>query len=468
MAHRFNEAYPALTKLPLDPYHYTISLLQRVEELAWLDQQHLEHIHQQFLSLLKDTVIRYSQGDSSSIKVETGERLMLSILYCVDAYISNLNNPREAIEILSTVGVKEVHRRGLELVNQCWQETKTLYQEILKLDIDNEAYQSTVDEALPACIEHYDPEFASNDTMGSIDYPLLLDDMKVQGIFYIRNYLYTLVLENKFCHRFSLNDIKELLSDYGQLYQIDYKEALINIFEIVLCNSIFSLLSGNRPTEIRMTAIQYRFLRDKLMGLDEPKCRSQIKEAIESLIAELDIEDQNEKNYIREYFGVLMPRLLSALNNDSLHNVVILEREATNTQAIIYDAGKTMNNESFCTLLEEISVASDPSLRAQVIIRGIHSLGDFIDVLESDCLYDQDYWILFSQLGDFELALLAKLIFIEEMRAEADAFDLYSAAEDKDAYWDWQKQYCRFAQSLNEDQLNRIEGLITASLAIRK
>jgi hypothetical protein len=181
-------------------------------------------------------------------------------------------------------------------------------------------------------------------------------------------------------------------------------------------------------------------------------------------LVQLKIQKQDEKGYIRKYLTVLMPRVLSALKNDSLHNLVIIEREAEDTQEIIFDAGKMMNNEDFCALLEAIQDASDPWLRAQVIIKGSSSLGDFIDVLESGYLYQEDYHTLFGKLGNMELALLAKLIFVEEIRVEASSFDLYSASVHKDAYLEWQKQYCRFIQSLSKDQRDRIEGLISAQL----
>jgi hypothetical protein len=466
MDQRSIKSHQATGKLALDPYHYTLSLLQRSQELALLDESHLHIIYQQFMDLLREWIIKYCQGNSSSVKIETAERLMLSILYCVDAYISSLNNPQRAFELLKTVGVKEIHQKGLEMVNRSWQDTKSLYRKLVKLDIHNEAYQATVYEALPDSIQHYDPEFAAHDIMGggSIDYPLLFDDMKVEGILYIRNYLNTLTFENRFCQHFNLNDINQLLSDYGQLYQIDHKEALVNVFEIVLGNAIFSLMAGKSPLEIRITPMQYHVIRDKLMGLDDCSCRCQIEEAVESLLVQLKIQKQDEKGYIRKYLTVLMPRVLSALKNDSLHNLVIIEREAEDTQEIIFDAGKMMNNEDFCALLEAIQDASDPWLRAQVIIKGSSSLGDFIDVLESGYLYQEDYHTLFGKLGNMELALLAKLIFVEEIRVEASSFDLYSASVHKDAYLEWQKQYCRFIQSLSKDQRDRIEGLISAQL----
>lgn len=166
MDQRSIKSHQATGKLALDPYHYTLSLLQRSQELALLDESHLHIIYQQFMDLLREWIIKYCQGNSSSVKIETAERLMLSILYCVDAYISSLNNPQRAFELLKTVGVKEIHQKGLEMVNRSWQDTKSLYRKLVKLDIHNEAYQATVYEALPDSIQHYDPEFAAHDIMG--------------------------------------------------------------------------------------------------------------------------------------------------------------------------------------------------------------------------------------------------------------------------------------------------------------
>ena len=73
---------------------------------------------------------------------------------------------------------------------------------------------------------------------GSIDYPLLFDDMKVGYIIYTKLPEY-LDFGKQVLPAFNLNDINQLLSDYGQLYQIDHKEALVNVFEIVLGNAIF-------------------------------------------------------------------------------------------------------------------------------------------------------------------------------------------------------------------------------------
>ena len=53
--------------------------------------------------------------------------------------------------------------------------------------------------------------------------------------------------------------------------------------------------------------------------------------------------------------------------------------------------------------------------------QGQQLTGRFIDVLESGYLYQEDYHTLFGKLGNMELALLFKLIFVEEIRVEASS-----------------------------------------------
>jgi hypothetical protein len=63
MDQRSIKSHQATGKLALDPYHYTLSLLQRSQELALLDESHLHIIYQQFRDLLREWIIKYCQGN---------------------------------------------------------------------------------------------------------------------------------------------------------------------------------------------------------------------------------------------------------------------------------------------------------------------------------------------------------------------------------------------------------------------
>ncbi|MEN6328176.1 MAG: DUF6179 domain-containing protein, partial [Syntrophomonas sp.] len=332
------------------------------------------------------------------------------MLYSIDACIRNTNNPEDAIALLKADNIIELYEKGLKVVSSCLAETKSLYEEIKnhKLHIPLKAYNATIDEALPEFFINYDVIFKAQDTMASIDYPLLFDDMRIKGIFYIKQYLEKLEIETEFCSLFAIEDIDNLLLNYGRVYDLDYREALINIFEVLLTNSIFSALYNN-ANKLCITKHQYEILLEKIKALDHTLYSSLINEAIEALLNELRIAHPELKNYIRKFKSVLMPRFLNALDHDSLSNVIILDIEHHQFDNI-FDEGKRMDNDSFRNLIEQILECTNIIEKNQIINSSIHSLGDFIDVLEADCLFGDEFIALFNTLGDVELSILARIV----------------------------------------------------------
>ncbi|MCG9967302.1 DUF6179 domain-containing protein [Pelotomaculum terephthalicicum JT] len=454
-----------LNKERLDPNQYTLSLLKEGRRAGLIDRRTVDNIQSQIMSLLASLIIRHTKGESTSIKVETAQSIFMSMLYSIDAWISKFNDPEAALACLRTHDIEDTHKKGLALVAACLAETKALYREIKdkKLNVSVKAYHSTIDEALPEFLISYDEVFKAHDTMASVDYPLLLDDMRVKGIFYIKQYLEKLKIENQFCSLFADKDVGKLLVNYGKVYRIDYREALINVFEILITNSIFSVLSESEAKKLSISKYQYALLLDQFKGLDRSQCSSLIKKAFEVLIGELHIEQPQLKDYIRNAASVLMPRYLSALDHDCLDNVVILDDEENRWFDIIFDEGKSMDDHSFRMVVEQIIECVDSAEKTAIITSSIHSLGDFIDVLEANCLFEDEFSALFNALGDMELSILARIVFIEEIRNEPTGFSVRNAAE-KPMERQWQTEYARFLLSLSADRIRSIEQYINSSL----
>ncbi len=459
------ERYSPVKKERLDPNHYTLSLLIEAERLDLMDQPTIDSIQKQLMVLLGELIIKYTKGESTSVKIETGQRIMLSILYCIDACTRSFNSPKDAINLLTLSSIKEIHQAGLEMVESCLRETEQSYKEIKnkKLDIPVEAYQTTIDQGLLDFFEKYDVFFSAHDTMASIDYPLLFDDMKKQGILYIKQYIRKLELETQFCRFFTLEKISKLLSNYGRVYGIDYREALINIFEIVLTNSIFSVMAGNKANELSITHLQMAHLQELFKDLDTTQCVSIIGETVEALIEKLEIDQTELKKYMRDFTAVLMPRFVCAVENNTLANVIIMDREENLQVDIIFNEGDRLDNDSFCSLVEEIMEHTDPVEKAEIISGGIQTLGDFIDVLEANCLFGEDFRAVYHTLGDLELSVLARIVYMEELRADSSSFSLLNAAE-HDANRQWQVEYDRFVQSLSPDRLKSVEKYILSAV----
>lgn len=55
---------------------------------------------------------------------------------------------------------------------------------------------------LSSFFKSYIVKFEAQDVPVSIDYPLALDDMDVKGIYYVKNYIESIDIENRFCNLF--------------------------------------------------------------------------------------------------------------------------------------------------------------------------------------------------------------------------------------------------------------------------
>ena len=227
-----------------------------------------ETFRTELLNLLAEQVLRYNGGESSSVRVETAEQIFESMLYCIRAYLESrragpdsvaefplgANHPPKAEPTPGTVPPpkaeltpgavpppKELYRRGLEFVKKETLCAKTIYREVLKTRVKTDllAYNVTLDGALPGFFKTYDPDYAAQENgalTGSPDYPLLCSVGGGGGIVYMKRYLEELLLENRFCARYSANHIRALLFVHGRKHGLDYREVIVNIPELILAH----------------------------------------------------------------------------------------------------------------------------------------------------------------------------------------------------------------------------------------
>ncbi len=77
-------------------------------------------------------------------------------------------------------------------------------------------------------------------------------------------------------------------------------------------------------------------------------------------------------------------------------------------------------------------------------------------MLESDCLYGDEYDALFHAFGDMELAILAKIVFYEELRSET--LDLPSIVLLENEYpMEWQMRFVQHLQVVSRERLQAVE-----------
>ncbi len=203
---------------------------------TYLSAEEIGAVQLGVMQLLSEEILQYTNYQSSSVRTETAQNILESMLYSITAYLDTQSDPAA---VLRTQQLKELRRKGLNLLKQYVEECRVLLKEVKATRTPTEliAYNNTIDDAFDEFFKSYDPQFDAQNTAAMIDYPLLKDDQSVTGIVYIKNYLTQLKSENVFCAGYSKNYIRSLLLTHGLKHHLDYREMLINIPELILENN---------------------------------------------------------------------------------------------------------------------------------------------------------------------------------------------------------------------------------------
>ncbi|WP_425446510.1 DUF6179 domain-containing protein [Dethiothermospora halolimnae] len=455
------EKYRKVEKFKLEQNQYTASLLNETLKLGLLNIKEVSRIQTEVSYILEKLIMRYTKGESTSVTVETTKKLLSSIMYSIDAYMMNYDDVEKSIIDLKTKDIKEIYIKGVELVSLYYEKTMKDYRKIKrnKLNTKLEAYNATIYEAIPLFFRKYEIMFGAHNTMASIDYPLALpvDDIKIRGVFYIKKYLEHLDIETEFCKHFREEDIEEILISFGRNIRMDYKIELINIFELVINNSIFSILSGGKGEEIAISSSQYKFLNEKFDNLMNYDIELLIDQAFQKLINTLKINSFRVLDYINKYKKVLMGRVINGVENKSLDSIVITnKKESIKNNTITFRATEKLRDYEFNMLVKKLIRSISSEDKINMLNTSIKSLHDMIDIFNANCLFENEYIDLFSTLSDMELTILARIAFYEELRGNSinllDAISCQKEIKDE-----WQIHYIKFLTKLNKDRIKSIE-----------
>ena len=371
----------------LSKYQYTISLINECVRCEILPKAFLYNVQIKISEILKDLIIRYTKGESTSVTVEKAEKLIIGIWYTIDAYMKTFENLEIAIDTLKKEEISYIYERGKGVLKEDFKITEKLYEKTLKNQIctDLIAYNTTLS-GIENFFKYYDLEFEPDENAADIDYPLIFDDWDMVGLYYMKNYLWNLYVENEICNKFDNKDIHKILKTYGDIYKIDYRDLLINIFEMTINNAVFSILCNSNSLEIE-------------------------KEEFEKL-------------------------------NNNL---------------------KKITTEEVRELIEEIISSDNIYEKITLINKKINSIKDYVDMLKSDCLFEDEYMMLYMPLSNLELSFLGKYVFYGEYRIEDIELKKYLRKKINTTN-EWEEFYIEYLKSLSESKLKEIENLINGKL----
>lgn len=186
---------------------------------------------------------RYCGYENSSLTYEKAEQLMGAVLYCIHEYESgNENRTPPAFdachggcesEVRNTkVPATDAYRTGYELVVRKAKKAVVLYNRTAAIfrDYRLRCLNDTFRKGLPEFFRHYDARFNPQDTILTLDYPVLENLQALSGIDRIYEYLRCILLEQKFLGQLPFEEVTGCLTEY----HFHYEELFENICHVFL------------------------------------------------------------------------------------------------------------------------------------------------------------------------------------------------------------------------------------------
>ena len=243
---------------------------------------------EELLLVLAVLTRKFTSGESSSVSYERAGHLMEGIRYTIYFY------EREG----NLVGGKkpeatEAWRIGQELLTRRMREVKERYQTLCGTfrDYGNRNLRDTFGMALPGFLERYDQKYAPQETIITMDYPVLSKTPGLTGILAIDQYLDAITAEQNFLQRFPEEYVKGIL----MRFQKDYQSQFFNLGRIVLRHLLGCMLIEKRLGETSVEA-DYIALRELVEQNTEEELRQQLLFLVNSLERNSEREEPGDKS----------------------------------------------------------------------------------------------------------------------------------------------------------------------------
>jgi len=400
-----------------------MALLSQGYSAGLIDKYVITDIEQQITLLLSELITKYTYGESTSVKTETAFNILSSIYYTLDVFTAVCHKENDILNY----PVREMFVDGQEIIHRWVAESQQLYQDIIanKLNLPLTTYHESLTKAIPDFFKHYNPLFGAHDTTTLIDYPLVFDDMSRSGIIYIKNYLELLRIETQFCRCFDEREVNMVLEEFARRHDLDLNDAPLNLFELLFQQSVAATLCGTE-TMLRIESKHIEQLQNKLRNANSQQVRAIVQEALNRVISKLNINSPELWDYLKRYEKMFTARFLEAFKHDNLEEMFVVVNSNRVIYKTMYSEGSRISDNEFTELVDMLFQDGEVSQKAALISSTIHSLGDFIDLLNSGCLLPQEMTAILTSLRDGELAVLGKEVFQEELKDSVTSISIKS------------------------------------------
>ena len=319
------EVISKIKREKLDERNYFKTLIEAAFEEQMIIEDDIVNFQMQILQLMDEIVYKYNGVDSSSIRKEIMEDISNSNIYTISIYLKSFRNPDEAIKSIKEQGLEIAYQEGRKKIDKMLNIIRLMYIKVKqnKLNIENATYNDTIIGGIQGFLKIYNPDFKAQDMKITADYPLYNNLIgKLEGVESIKEYLSSIYLENLFCKKFSEEKIKYLLYGYSQ----DYKELIINIFEIVLLEVIACKLVKRDVQDLSISIAELNEIYLMLENKDKSEIENIINLVYKEICNELILDNEELQRYIKKNLSSVVEIITNAVKQKTLDKVFIQQK----------------------------------------------------------------------------------------------------------------------------------------------
>lgn len=260
---------------------------------------------------------KYTSHESTSITYEKAEQLMGAVLYCIHELWESSGN---APSLNKKLSAQRAYEMGAAYVREKTGKALDLYNRILPefCHYENKCLYDTFVKGIPEFFKWYDIQFEPQNTILTLDYPLLKDISEYTGIDKIFEFIKSIGLEQKFLKLFPAGYVINILSKDNRNWQ----ESMDNICEIVFTHVIGYIMLGKSLTVIELKETDYFYMQEMFEQIALEDIKKHLEVTLEIYIKNYYENDRELLNYLSGAISGIVVRLKNAADNKVLGNII--------------------------------------------------------------------------------------------------------------------------------------------------
>lgn len=273
---------------------------------------------EEIMPVVSELAQKYTGCDHSSVTYERAQMLMEAVVYCI-----NEDGRQEGNALAEkSIPAREAYENGRKIVADKVMELRTLYHTLIPdfRDYGSMCLKDTVRKGIPAFLERYDFKYAPQETLLTLDYPVLRNYGALSGVDLVLRYLQDIRLEQKFLRRMGDEYIVKVLRKYHR----DYEYLSENICGIVLQNVTGHMILDKPLEEQGFGQEELESLEEILSDKTEEQIRAYLLKALERLMAEYYDNDDRLLAYLGGGLSDIVTRIRHNTENHCLGQLFVL------------------------------------------------------------------------------------------------------------------------------------------------